>query len=152
VGSTVTVPRGTAHAPLCSTPVRSGMRISSHRGVPVTGNSLRSTTRAVIIECMRIVKRSVLKKFAARHPEASSPLDVWCEQIRACAWGSPVEIRRFFGANVDFVAHNRAVFNIKGNQSRLIAEINYKMKAVYIRFIGTHAAYDRVDAATIKMY
>jgi mRNA interferase HigB len=101
---------------------------------------------------MRIVKRGVLKNFAGKHPQARDPLDTWYEQIKAGEWSSPTDIKTVYGSNVDFVANNRANFNIKGNDYRLIAELNYKKQAAYVRFIGTHSEYDKVDAGTVKLY
>ena len=79
-------------------------------------------------------------------------LDTWYQQIKAGEWNSPSDIKRVFGSNVDFVENNRAIFNIKGNDYRLIAEINYRTQAAYVRFIGTHREYDKVDAGTVKRY
>lgn len=101
---------------------------------------------------MRIVKRGVLKNFAREHPQARGSLDTWYEQIKAGEWNSPSDIKRVFGSNVDFVENNRAIFNIKGNDYRLIAEINYRTQAAYVRFIGTHREYDKVEAGTVKRY
>ena len=61
-------------------------------------------------------------------------------------------MKRVFGINVDIIRNNRAVFDIKDNEFRLIAEINYRRQAVFIRFLGTHATYDKVDATTIKSF
>jgi mRNA interferase HigB len=63
---------------------------------------------------------------------------------------NPADVKRDFGAGIDFVTNSRAIFNIKGNDYRLIAELNYRKRAVFIRFLGTHSEYDRVNAATVK--
>lgn len=62
------------------------------------------------------------------------------------------DIKRDFGNSVDFVMNNRVIFDVKGNDYRLIAEINYRRQAVFVRFIGTHAEYSRIDADTVKIH
>ncbi len=101
---------------------------------------------------MRLIKRKVLQDFPAKHPRAKESLEHWRQLIKIGDWKSPSDLKQVFGSNVDFVENNRAIFNIKGNDYRLIAEINYKTRIVYIRFIGTHAEYDKVDAGTVKRY
>ena len=101
---------------------------------------------------MRIIKRKVLTEFGENHADTRGPLETWYHLTKAGMWEGPADVKRDFGISVDFVANNRAVFDIKGNDYRLIGEINYRAKAVYIRFLGTHAEYDRVDAATVKLY
>jgi mRNA-degrading endonuclease HigB of HigAB toxin-antitoxin module len=66
-----------------------------------------------------------------------------CEMLRFCSKGHPV------GATVDFVAGNRAIFDIGGNKYRLVVKIDYAVGLVLVRFVGVHAAYDRIDATTI---
>ncbi len=105
-----------------------------------------------IISHMRVIKRSVLLEFGEDHPQARSPLEHWYQLVKDGEWEGPADLKRVFGTAVDFVANNRAVFDIKGNDFRLIAEINYRRKAVFIRFIGTHKEYDKVDAATVKLF
>jgi mRNA interferase HigB len=101
---------------------------------------------------MRIVKRGVFKNFAREHPRAKVPLEHWRQLVKAGDWESPSDVKQVFGSNVDFMANNRNIFNIKGNDYRLIAEINYRTQAAYVRFIGTHREYDKVDAGTVKRY
>jgi mRNA interferase HigB len=101
---------------------------------------------------MRIIKRSVINEFCAKHADARGSLEAWYGLTKRGKWQCPADIKALFGISVDFVAENRAIFDIKGNAYRLIAEINYKSQNVYIRFLDTHAAYNRVDAATVKKY
>jgi mRNA interferase HigB len=101
---------------------------------------------------MRLIKRKVLQVFAAKHPQAKESLEHWRQLVKVGEWKSPSDVKQVFGSNVDFLANNRTIFNIKGNDYRLITEINYKTRIVYVRFIGTHAQYDKVDAGTVKLY
>ena len=98
---------------------------------------------------MRIFKRSTLIDFWTKHPDAEDPLRLWFSIVEHAAWGGPTDIRAVFGT-ADFLRDNRIVFNIKGNAYRLIAQVKYgPLYLVYIRFIGTHTEYDKIDAATI---
>jgi len=115
-------------------------------------NLFTPNLRVAIIDKMRVIKRSVLVEFGKRHPRASGSLNHWYQLAKAVAWEGPAQVRMIFGNTVDFIANNRAVFDIKGNDYRLIGEINYRRRAVYIRFLGTHSEYDKVDAETVKLY
>lgn len=97
---------------------------------------------------MRIISREPLRNFAAKHPQASQPLDAWYQRVRHAEWKNTTDVKRDY-STADLLPDNRAVFNIGGNNYRLIVRINYHRQAVYIRFIGTHAEYDRIDATTI---
>lgn len=101
---------------------------------------------------MRVIKRRVLLDFGETHPQARVPLEHWYQLVKAGEWQNNVDVKRVFGTSVDFVAHNRVVFGIKGNDYRLIAEINYRRQIVFMRFLGTHAEYDKVDADTVKLH
>lgn len=101
---------------------------------------------------MKVVKRKVLLDFGDAYPEARSSLEHWYHLTRGGKWQGPSDVKQVFGISVDFVGNNRAVFDIKGNHFRLIAEINYRRQAVFIRFLDTHKEYDKVDAGTVKRY
>jgi mRNA interferase HigB len=101
---------------------------------------------------MRVIKRKILMEFSVKHPQARAPLETWFRLVKEGRWENPADVKGVFGTAVDFVANHRAVFDIKGNDYRLIAEINYRRKAVFIRFVGTHKDYDKVDAATVKLF
>lgn len=98
---------------------------------------------------MRVIAISTLKRFWTRHPVAEQPLKAWYDEARHATWTSPQDIKRRY-ASVSFVGNNRVVFNIKGNDYRLIVAVAYRFQAVYIKFVGTHAQYDRVDAASVE--
>jgi mRNA interferase HigB len=97
---------------------------------------------------MRIIARKTLREFWQRHPDAEHALKAWYHDTKQAAWATPDDIRQVY-ATASFLAHNRVVFNIRGNHYRLVVAINYAYQIVYIRFIGTHAEYDRIDADTI---
>lgn len=98
---------------------------------------------------MRIVAVATLKRFWARHPDAEQALRAWHDEARAAVWPSPQAIRERF-ASASFVGANRVVFNIKGNRYRLVVAVAWRFQAAYIKFVGTHADYDRIDAATVE--
>ncbi len=98
---------------------------------------------------MRIFSRSTLIDFWQKHPDAELPLRAWFTFVEQATGSGPAEIRAIFGS-ADFVAGNRVVFNIKGNTYRIVAQIKYgPLFLVYIRFVGTHAEYDRIDATSV---
>ena len=98
---------------------------------------------------MRVVAISALRAFWERHPDAEQPLKAWYDEAKHAAWSMPQDIRNRY-ATASFVGRNRVVFNIKGNEYRLIVAVAWRFQAVYIKFIGTHAQYDKVDAATVE--
>lgn len=79
---------------------------------------------------------------------AEQSLKSWFKEASAASWKTPEDVKRRYGS-ASFLAGNRVVFNIGGNKYRLIVQINYDFKIVYIRFVGTHAAYDKVNAETV---
>lgn len=98
---------------------------------------------------MKIVAVGTLRDFWERHPDAEQSLKAWYDEARAATWASPAEVKAKYG-NASIVGKNRVVFNIKGNSYRLIVAVAYKFQAIYIKFIGTHAEYDKVDAASVE--
>ncbi|MDE0012045.1 MAG: type II toxin-antitoxin system HigB family toxin [Candidatus Poribacteria bacterium] len=86
---------------------------------------------------MRIISRRTLREFWVIHPDAERPLQAWYANVKATY------------QNASFIENNRVVFNIKGNSYRLIVAINYQYGIVYIRFVGTHQVYDKIDVTTI---
>lgn len=98
---------------------------------------------------MRIFSRATLVDFWLKHADAEQSLRLWFSIVEKASWTGPAEVKAAF-PSVDFIAGNRAIFNIKGNDYRLIVQIKYgPLFLVYIRFVGTHAEYDRVDATTV---
>lgn len=74
------------------------------------------------------------------------------EEIEVKTWKSPNHLKQYFGGNVSVLKNGRAVFDIKGNDYRIVTAINYDNKWVFIKFIGTHSEYDKIDANTIDLY
>lgn len=99
---------------------------------------------------MQIVAKKRLKEFWKKHPQARVPLETWHATVAKARWKEPPDIKRMFGAGVDFVGDNRAIFDIAGNKYRLVVHVSYEYKAVLIKFIGTHAEYDRIDAEKVS--
>lgn len=97
---------------------------------------------------MRIISRRRLREFWDKHPDAAVPLQTWYADVERSTWTSPVDIKAVF-RNASFIANNRVVFNIKGNLYRLVVVVIFRHGVVYIRFIGTHSEYDRIDATTV---
>jgi mRNA interferase HigB len=105
---------------------------------------------------MRLFNRAILRDFWQRHPDAEQPLRAWFAEVESGAWTGPAEVRKRY-RTADFVGNDRIIFNIGGNKYRLIVMVRYAKPTskpplsgmVFVRFLGTHAAYNRVDAATI---
>jgi mRNA interferase HigB len=97
---------------------------------------------------MRIFNRSAIEHYARRHAPARDALRAWYAEAMAAQWASPEDVRQQF-PKASVVANNRVVFNVAGNAYRLIVSFNYRYRAGCIKFFGSHAEYDRVDAATV---
>jgi mRNA interferase HigB len=99
---------------------------------------------------MRIVAKRALLEFIRNHARAEQALLSWHAEAVKADWQTPQDIRNDY-ATASFVGRNRVVFNIKGNDFRLIVAVAYRVGVVYIKFVGTHAEYDKVDAATVEL-
>jgi len=97
---------------------------------------------------MRVVSRQTLIQFWKNHTDAEESLTDWHKEAEDAHWQSPKDIKASY-RSADFLPGNRVVFNIKGNHYRLVVKIHYNTGVVFIRFIGTHAEYDRINAETI---
>ncbi|CDZ33315.1 type II toxin-antitoxin system HigB family toxin [Neorhizobium galegae] len=98
---------------------------------------------------MQVIAKSTLRSFWERHPQAKGPLGFWHAAVSKAEWNGPVDVKRMFGAKVDFIADNRLIFDIAGNKYRLIVHVAYEYRRVLIKFVGTHSEYDRIDPETI---
>lgn len=97
---------------------------------------------------MHIIKHKTLIDFWEKHPASKGALEAWFAEVKKFEWGGPADVRERYGS-ADIIQGNRVVFNICGNKFRLIVKIEYRSKTVYIRFIGTHAEYSKIDAEKI---
>ena len=98
---------------------------------------------------MKIVAIGALRRFWQRYPDSEQPLKAWYDEAKHANWTTPQQIRNRY-ASASFIGKNRVVFNIKDNDYRLIVAVAYRFQAVYIKFVGTHAQYSRVDAETVE--
>lgn len=97
---------------------------------------------------MRIVSRKTLLDCARRHADARPAFLDWLASVERVEWSSPADVR--LGRwNPAILPGNRAVFRIRGNRYRIVTKIDYANRVVFIRFAGTHAEYDRVNAETV---
>lgn len=97
---------------------------------------------------MRVIAISTLKEFWTRHPDSEQALKEWYIKTERAQWESFNDMRKDSNS-VDYVKNQRYVFNIKGNNYRLVAAMKFTPKLVYIRFIGTHQEYERIEASCI---
>lgn len=97
---------------------------------------------------MRVIAKKILREFWEAHEDCEQQLSAWFHEVSQSEWGGPKEIKKEY-PSASFLANNHVVFNIKGNKYRLIVKISYDYGMVWIRFIGTHAQYDKIDANEI---
>jgi len=99
---------------------------------------------------MRVIAKKVLISFWKKHKDAEQPLKAWYDEVINANWRAPNDIKLLY-KSVSFVEKNRVIFNIAGNKYRLIVAVAYQFGAVYIKFLGTHKEYDRINAANIEL-
>ncbi len=99
---------------------------------------------------MRVIAVAALRGYWEKpgREDAEQPLKAWFAEATTSAWKSPADIKGRY-RSASFVADNRVVFNIGGNKHRLVVHVNYKLGIVLIKFVGSHAEYDEIDAATV---
>jgi len=97
---------------------------------------------------VRIISRRALREFWERHTDAEQALRAWYAEAKSAEWQGPAEVKARF-PTASLLAENRVIFNIKGNQYRLVVILRYDLGIISIRFVGTHAEYDRIDAQTV---
>ena len=98
---------------------------------------------------MQVIALRTLKEFWARHPQAENPVRTWFAHASAASWRGPADVKAQFGTKVDFVGDNRLIFDLGGNKYRLVVHVSYTFGRVLVKFIGTHADYDRIDPETV---
>lgn len=97
---------------------------------------------------MRIIAISTLKEFWEKHPDAKQPLSEWYVKVERAQWENFSDMRKDFNS-VDYVGNQHYVFNIKGNNYRLVVAVKFTPKLVYIRFVGTHEEYSKLNVKEI---
>lgn len=97
---------------------------------------------------MRVIAKKILREFWERHPLAKEPLSAWYREVEREDWDEPMKVKAKYGT-ASILGDNRVVFNIKGNNYRLVVKINYPYRVVYIRFVGTHAEYNTINAEEV---
>lgn len=95
-----------------------------------------------------IFAKSTLRDFWKKYPDSEQYLKTWYDTAMNSEWKTPVDVKQTF-INASILKESRIVFNIKGNSYRLVVKFNFAKQWIFIRFIGTHAAYDKIDANTI---
>jgi len=99
---------------------------------------------------MKIVAVRILREFWGRFPDSEQHLKAWVDEVKKAAWTQPADIKEKF-RSASILKSRRVVFNIKGNDYRLIVSVAYRFQAVYVKFIGTHEKYDEIDAETVEL-
>jgi mRNA interferase HigB len=106
-------------------------------------------------QSVRIIARSTLTRFVKNmagqrdQRAVKAALDAWFHEVDKSNWTNSADVKKSY-ANASIVGSDRVVFNIKGNDYRLITAVDFKRKIVFIKWLGTHAAYDKVDARTVR--
>ena len=98
---------------------------------------------------MRIISRNTLKRFWKIHNDSEQPLKFWYNEVNNSFWKNPNELKHQF-KNASVINNKRVVFNIKGNDYRLVADVEYNLKIIFIVWVGTHTNYDKLNIEKIK--
>lgn len=96
---------------------------------------------------MHVISRLKLIKFWEKHKDAETPLRIWFKKVEQAKWKNVNELKTDF-PSADYVGNDRVVFNIKGNKYRIVVLVFFSGQKMFIRFVGTHAEYDKIDATT----
>jgi len=99
---------------------------------------------------MRVISVAILRDFWEANADAEQSLKAWLDEARQATWSNPAEIKEMY-RSASVLKSRRVVFNIKGNDYRLVVAIAYRFSAIYVKFIGTHRQYDAIDANTVEM-
>ncbi len=99
---------------------------------------------------MRIIAVGQLRAFWRNNPDAEQPLKSWVDEVKKATWRQPADIKEQY-RSASVLKNRRIVFNIKGNDYRLVVSVAYRFQAVYVKFVGNHAEYDGIDAETVEM-
>jgi mRNA interferase HigB len=97
---------------------------------------------------MRIVAKRALREFWEQFPETQEPLLAWYREVEKEDWDGPAKVKEKY-RSASIIKGSRVVFNIKGNDYRLVVKVNYPYRMIYIRFVGTHAEYDKINVEEV---
>ncbi len=100
---------------------------------------------------MRIIATGNLKEFYEKHPDAETGIKVWVNQVKSSNWESPSDIKQTF-RHTRLIGNGRVIFNINKNDYRLVVKVEYRLRIVFVCFIGTHIEYDKIDPETVHRY
>ncbi len=100
---------------------------------------------------MRVIAKRTLVNFWRQYQDAQSPLEAWHDIVLKSDWKTPQDVKASF-ATASICDNNRVVFNIGGNKYRLVVEIAYQVSVVWVKFIGTHKAYDSINVEDVNEY
>ncbi|HET6252803.1 MAG TPA: type II toxin-antitoxin system HigB family toxin [Puia sp.] len=98
---------------------------------------------------MRVIAVKTLKEFWKAFPDAEQAILTWYDEVEAAQWNSPNELKRQY-CNASILTEKRVIFNIHGNSYRLIVDIEYRLKIVFIVWFGTHKQYDKIDVKKVS--
>lgn len=98
---------------------------------------------------MRIIAISTLRIFWLKHKSAEQPLKSWVQEAESSIWKNSAELKSKY-RNASIISSKRTIFNIKGNDYRLIVDIEYRLKIIFIVWVGTHSQYNKIDAKNIS--
>ena len=98
--------------------------------------------------CMRVIAKKTLKEFYEKNAESKQSLLIWFKEVNNGKWKNHSEMKEYF-SSLCIIPNERIVFNIKGNKYRIVAKVNYDYQIIWIRFVGTHGEYDKIDATKI---
>ena len=96
---------------------------------------------------MNVVARRTIVEFISRHPDGKDSIESWYADARKALWSSPEDVVKHY-PKASIVGHNRVVFNICGNRFRLVCAMQYQSKIAFIKFLGTHTEYDKINVET----
>lgn len=99
---------------------------------------------------MRIISRKPLLKFWEKHPDAEGPLKAWYQEVSKADWPTWADMKKRY-PSADAIGNGRYIFNIKGNNYRLVVLINFESQIVFVKFLGTHSEYDRVNVREVEI-
>jgi mRNA interferase HigB len=102
-------------------------------------------------DAMRIVARSVIVAFCTRHPETKVPLERWYRLTKAAIWTSTDDVQRT-APKAKVLSRDRVRFEIAGGNYRLVVAFDFRRQIAFVKFIGTHAQYDKIDALTVSQF